>query len=143
MPRSQAGEHKGPPRGLQQVLVVEESLLVAMEIEEELTARGFAVQLAGSLGAADERIRNGLFAAALLDCYLPDGHALDIALRLSERGCPVAIVSGAAVDALPAGFELFPRFQKPVPARSLAQWVIDAVQPGPAPAPSAAPFSRP
>ena len=123
-----AGNMKGPPPGLQQVLVVEESILVAMEIEEELTARGFAVQLAGSLRAADERVRNSIFAAALLDCHLPDGHVLEVALRLSERGCPVAIVSGSESNTLPEGFELFPRFQKPVPARTLAQWVIDTLE---------------
>lgn len=129
MRAAEAGGYKTGSHGLLRILVVEESLLVAMEIEEELAARGFAVELASSVRAAEERVRSALYAAALLDCHLPDGHILEVALRLSERGCPVAIVTGSKPDALPAGFELFPRFHKPIPARTLAQWVIDVLRP--------------
>ena len=129
MTERDAGEKKRPQSRLRQILVVEESILVSMEIEEELTARGYAVQLAGSLRAAEERVRNAVFAAALLDCHLPDGHVLEVALRLSERGCPVAIVTGSEIASLPEGFELFPRFRKPVSAQTLAQWVAEATSP--------------
>lgn len=121
--------NEGAKPALSRILVVEESILVAMEIEEELAARGFTVELAGSLLAAEERMRGRTFAAALLDCHLPDGHVLEIALRLADAGCPVAIVTGSQADSLPDGFGKFPRFQKPVPARTLAKWVMDTLAP--------------
>lgn len=113
--------------GTVRVLVVEDSLLVAMEIEEDLTARGFAVELASSVSGAEQRIGDTAFAAALLDCHLPDGHTLHIAQQLAARGCMVALVTGADRDGLPRGFEHFPRFAKPVPTRHLAEWVVSAL----------------
>ncbi|MCW1381952.1 hypothetical protein OLX02_03870 [Novosphingobium sp. KCTC 2891] len=110
------------------VLVVEDSLLVAMEMEEELLAAGYRVDVAGSLAAADEAIQGRNYAAALLDFQLPDGLALDLALRLDGLGCVVALVTGALPEHLPPGCERFAFFDKPVPPQVLVDWVTQVVE---------------
>lgn len=110
------------------VLVVEDSLLVAMEIEDALLAHGLAVEIAETVQAAEQCIGHTLFGAALVDCRLPDGNAHDIALRLEARGTRVALVTGADAAGLPCAIAHLPRFDKPVPAWVLAEWVLAALR---------------
>ena len=109
------------------VLVLEDSVLVAMAIEAALADRGLAVVAAGSVAAARDRLSRAPVAAALLDLQLPDGNSLELARELNAAGCPVAICSGldggAAADGLPAT----KHFLKPVDAEILAAWVADAL----------------
>lgn len=114
----------GRPRN---VLVVEDSLLVAMEIEDALLAHGLTVEIAETVQSAEGCIRRTLFGAALVDCRLPDGHAYDIALRLEARGSHVALVTGADAAGLPSSIAHLPRFDKPVPPWVLARWVLNAL----------------
>lgn len=107
------------------VLVLEDSVLVAMALEAALIDRGFDVVVAGSLAAANERVGKVDLAAALLDLQLPDGSSVELARALHARGCPVAICSGvdSAADA-----ELLPfarKFVKPIGAEVLAAWVCE------------------
>ncbi|HUQ13149.1 MAG TPA: response regulator [Novosphingobium sp.] len=107
------------------VLVLEDSVLVAMALEAALVDRGFDVIVAGSLAAANERVGRVDLAAALLDLQLPDGSSVDLARSLHARGCPVAICSGVdsnqGADALPFAR----KFLKPVGAETLAAWVCE------------------
>ena len=80
------------------ILVLEDSVLVAMAIEAALADRGYEAILAGTLAAAHERLGHALPVAALLDLHLPDGNSVELARSLNERGCNVAICSGS--DAL-------------------------------------------
>jgi len=107
------------------VLVLEDSVLVAMALEAALVDRGFDVIVAGSLAAANERVGRLDLAAALLDLQLPDGNSIELAHALHARGCPVAICSGvdseAGADALPFAR----KFLKPIGAEVLAAWVCE------------------
>ena len=114
----------GRPRN---VLVLEDSLLVAMEIEDALLAQGLSVAIAETLQAAEDCIPDTPFDAALVDCRLPDGNAHDIALRLEARGTRVALVTGADAASLPRAIAHLPRFDKPVPPWVLADWVRNAL----------------
>lgn len=105
------------------VLVLEDSVLVAMMIEDELVDRGHAVTSAGSVASARACLAERTFDAALLDLHLPDGHSHDIARLLENAGCAVALVSGADTDAVPPELAHLPSFQKPVPPHVLGDWI--------------------
>jgi DNA-binding response OmpR family regulator len=108
-----------------QVLVLEDSILVAMAIEAALEDRGFEAIVVGSLAAAEERLKGGVPLAALLDLQLPDGNSLALARSLDARGCPVARCSGADSGVVPDGHGFARRFRKPIAAEALAAWVAD------------------
>lgn len=103
------------------VLILEDSVLVAMAIEASLVDHGFDAIIAGTLAAANERLGNTLPAAALLDLHLPDGTSIALARSLHERGCPVAICSGT--NAPPADCDFATSFRKPVVAAELVAWI--------------------
>ena len=105
------------------VLVLEDSVLVALAIEAALADRGFEAIVAGSLAAAEERLGRIRPVAALLDVHLPDGNALALAGKLDAMGCKVALCSGMDADAVPDGFDFARRFRKPIAADALADWV--------------------
>ena len=103
------------------ILVLEDSVLVAMAIEAALADRGFDSIVAGTLAAAHERMGHMLPAAALLDLHLPDGNSAALARSLHDRGCRVAMCSGS--DVLPKGCDFAANFRKPVIAAELVDWV--------------------
>lgn len=104
------------------ILVVEDSVLVAMAIEDALQERGFNVVVASTLAGARELIAQQMPTAALLDLQLPDGISLDLALHLHNMGCPVAISSGFEHDSIPEGHGFAAQFRKPVSPDILAEW---------------------
>lgn len=118
-----------------QILILEDSVLLAMAVEGALRDCGFSTLVAGSLRAAEriiaelEREQAGdpspLLRAALLDLSLPDGDAADLALRLHHQGCRVALVSGVDREAVPQSLAMLPVFMKPVPTETLTAWVSD------------------
>ncbi|MET0181172.1 MAG: hypothetical protein ABW194_11930 [Novosphingobium sp.] len=109
------------------VLVLEDSVLVAMAIEAALADCGVEAVVAGGLAAARDRLSRGPVDAALLDLQLPDGNSLGLARDLTARGCPVALCSGVDSGALPAEYPAAQRFFKPVGADVLAQWVASVI----------------
>ena len=104
------------------ILVVEDSVLVAMAIEDALQQRGFSVMVASTLAGARELIEKRVPTAALLDLQLPDGVALDLARELHVMGCAVAISSGFESSSMPEGYEFAAQFHKPVSSDVLAEW---------------------
>ena len=111
------------------VLVLEDSVLVAMAIEAALADRGFEAVVAGSLAYAAERLQRVRPVAALLDLQLPDGNSLGLARELHDRGCHVALCSGVEWSAVPRGYEFAKRFRKPIAAEELAAWVAGVAPP--------------
>lgn len=108
------------------VLILEDSVLVAMAIEAALADRGFDSIIAGTLAAANERLGHTLPAAALLDLHLPDGNSIALARSLHERGCRVAMCSGT--DRLPDECDFAASFRKPVIAAELVKWVEEVTR---------------
>ena len=107
------------------ILVLEDSVLVAMAIEAALADHGYEAILAGTLAAAHERLGRTLPVAALLDLHLPDGNSVELARSLNERGCKVAICSGS--DVLREECGVVASFRKPVIPSDLVRWVDEVV----------------
>jgi DNA-binding response OmpR family regulator len=103
------------------VLVLEDSVLVAMAIEATLEDRGYETIVAGTLAAAMDRLGRTVPMAALLDLHLPDGNSVALARSLHENGCKVAICTGT--DALPDGCDFAASFRKPVMPLDLVDWL--------------------
>lgn len=73
------------------VLLVEDDAGLAQAMEAFLKNKGFSVDIAGSLGAADSALRLANWGAILLDLHLPDGDGLSL-LPLARRHAPEAPV---------------------------------------------------
>ncbi len=110
------------------VLVVEDSVLVAMAIEDALQERGFTVAVASTLAGANNLISARVPVAALLDIHLPDGESLELASRLYDAGCAIAISSGFEADAVPEDFSFAAQFRKPVSPEVLAEWASAVIR---------------
>lgn len=77
------------------VLIVEDELLIAMDLEAELSDRGFEV--VGPAGNVDDALRmldQEEFSIALLDVNLGGRDSMPIASRLQARNVPMIFVSG-------------------------------------------------
>jgi PAS domain S-box-containing protein len=96
------------------ILLVEDEPLVAMDLEESLTAAGCAiVGPAGNVESAKRLIADGGFDAALLDVNL-SGHPVDeLAAALTQKHIPFAFVTGYGREALPRGFGQVAMITKP------------------------------
>ncbi|HUE47162.1 MAG TPA: response regulator [Aestuariivirgaceae bacterium] len=103
----------------QRLLVVEDELLVALDIESILSEAGMAVVgPASSAGEALKLIADTPLDAALLDANL-SGEPIDaVAQALSERGIPFAYVTGYGRESLPAAHPA-PIVTKPFDAEQL------------------------
>jgi len=113
-----------PPR----ILVLEDSILVAMALQAALEDRGHAVVSAGSLAAAHAALEDGPVVAALLDLHLPGGDSSALAVFLHQSGCHVAILTGAADD-LSGELAAVPRFVKPTAFEEIVAWLDQRLAP--------------
>jgi len=99
--------------GAPRLLFVEDEVLIQIVAEEDLTALGFEVIVAGTAKAALEAVRPGIggFAAAIIDVGLPDrgGDSLAVELRSLSETLPIVIVSGYDKEVLEGRFDLDPR----------------------------------
>jgi DNA-binding response OmpR family regulator len=112
----------------QLVLVVEDSVLVAMAIEDALIERGVKVLVASTVAAAEQIAEVHAPSVALLDLQLPDGFTLDLACRLRDEGCAVAITSALDSGAVPDSHRFAVQFRKPTSPDLLADWVVATLQ---------------
>ena len=107
----------------QLILIVEDEALIAMEMETQVHALGYAVLgPARNIDAADELLDRHEPHAALLDVNLNGSVVTPIALRLKLKKIPYALVTGYPQLALgdPALADA-PRLRKPVVEIELAQ----------------------
>jgi len=114
--------------GKPHVLVVEDSILVAMAIEDVLVSRDLDVSVATTLSVAEALIELRTPDAALLDLQLPDGYTLDLARKLYERGCAVAFSSAYDAEAVPSSHAFARQFRKPASPDLLGDWVVASLQ---------------
>jgi len=88
------------PRG--QVLVVDDEPSILSTLKKALSLEGYAVDVAGGIRVAEERLAKKSFDVVLLDVALPDGDGLDLLGRLKSSGLEAAVImmSGhATIDA--------------------------------------------
>jgi PAS domain S-box-containing protein len=120
-PRPRMNERKAPALtersnklAGKRVLVVEDEPLIAMAIEDCLSAAGCTViGPAHTVANAKALLESTEFEAALLDGNLAGRSADEIAANLVRRGAPFAFVSGYGRQALPEAFREAPLIEKP------------------------------
>ncbi len=96
------------------ILVVEDEVLIAMQIEEILLDLGCVVVGAvGRLDAAMSLAADQALDAAILDVNILGGLVYPVAERLSARGIPFMLASGYGSWALPEPLRDLPRLTKP------------------------------
>lgn len=121
-------EQAAPPL----ILIVEDELLVAMEMEDHVRALGYAVLGPTASVAGAECLLDGLDPqAALLDVTLRGETSAPIAGRLLRDGVPFALVTGYARLPLdePALADA-PRLSKPVLEAELASVLLGLLHRG-------------
>ncbi len=102
------------------VLIVEDEMLIALDIEATLEALGCEV-----LGPV-ANLQNALsvatlesFDAAILDVTIRDEFVYPVAEKLLERGIPFVLASGYGQWALPEAMRVHPRLTKPFTTKEL------------------------
>lgn len=110
------------------VLLVEDSMLVALDAEDALRDLGATqVIVAPSLRAADEAIAAGV-EVAVLDFNLGSENSLPVAERLIELGVPFVLATGYGADlSLPQRFAGIPVVTKPYDRDTLGRSLAEAL----------------
>lgn len=105
----------------QRILIVEDELLVAMELETYLQSVGFEVLGPfASLDKAMESLASEQPDAAILDLNLNGTPSTPIAQALAERSIPFLVISGySGVDADDPVRKDAPRLEKPIDGRAV------------------------
>lgn len=102
------------------VLVVEDELLIAMDVEDMVRALGCALAgSAGSMRSALSAVRDTQMDGAVLDINLGAERVWPVADVLSDRGVPFVLTSGYDGTEIPARFGDRPLVSKPLTLRTL------------------------
>jgi two-component SAPR family response regulator len=108
------GESRGPLLSGVKLLVVEDEALIAMEVEEMISALG--AEVVGSFSrVADalQALRRETVGGAILDIQLDGETTLGLVDVLMELGCPILFVTGGAPESIPETYRQLPRLRKP------------------------------
>jgi len=112
------------------VLIVEDEMLVAMNIEDMLADIGHeVVGIANRLDAGLELAREGGFDVAMLDVNLAGDLSFPIADILEQRGIPYLFATGYGRKGIRDDYGAAPVLQKPFRARALEQAIMVAAGP--------------
>ena len=108
------------------ILIVEDEMLIALDIETTLAEYGHTTLTAGTIGAAQEAIRTEQFDLAILDLHLKDGSSIPVAKLLRQKRIPFVLCSGSTVGELAEVFRDVPYIPKPYYSTELVS-VIDSL----------------
>jgi CheY-like chemotaxis protein len=107
------------------ILIVEDNVLIAMEVE--FMAEEFGCAVAGPAGDVRDAMEiihsaegSGL-AGAVLDVNLGSERVWPVAELLAERSVPFVVASGYGDAEVPAAFKDCPRLSKPISRDALAK----------------------
>lgn len=104
------------------ILLVEDEMLVAMNLEDMLLTLGHEVAgLANRLEAALALAREGDFDIAMLDVNLAGQPSFPVADALRERGLPFLFATGYGVAGIAEEYRSAPVIQKPFRMQDLEQ----------------------
>lgn len=81
-----------------QLLVVDDEPSILTTLQKALTLEGYAVDVAGGVRVADEKLRKRSYDLCLFDVQLPDGDGLSLLaqIRSAKNEVPVIMMSGHA-----------------------------------------------
>jgi DNA-binding NtrC family response regulator len=74
------------------ILVVDDEAAILSTLKKALTLEGYAVDVAGGVRVAEERLRRGNYDVVLLDVALPDGDGVELLERLRASGNDVVAI---------------------------------------------------
>jgi DNA-binding NtrC family response regulator len=77
---------------LGQILVVDDEPSILSTLKKALSLEGYAVDIGGGIGIAEERLGKKSYDVLLLDVALPDGDGLDLLGRLKAAGNETAVI---------------------------------------------------
>ena len=102
-------------------LVVEDSLVIALDMQKKLKALGVQnVAVAGTLAAARRSVEGREPGLAVFDVHLGNETSFDLIRQLSVKGIPAIIVSGYGEDVdIPDEIKHVPVLTKPVTGQDL------------------------
>jgi DNA-binding response OmpR family regulator len=104
------------------VLIVEDQIIIAIEIEDILGGCGcVAVGPAGTLESALRLAREEVLDAAILDVNLDGEYVFPVAEELRARGIPFIFATGYSRSMLPEEWRDVPRLGKPFKRGELEQ----------------------
>ncbi len=104
------------------VLIVEDEMLVAMNIEDMLLDLGHEVAgLAGRLAPALALANEAEFDLAMLDVNLAGQQSFPVADVLIGRGIPFLFATGYGIKGIPEAYRDRPVLQKPFRAQDLGE----------------------
>jgi CheY-like chemotaxis protein len=110
------------------VLIVEDEMLVAMELEEALQSFGcFVVGPASRIRHALQLATEEEIDAAVLDVNLAGEKVFPVAEVLTRRGVPFVFATGYGAAGIDGVFPDSPILQKPYPEAALAVALADAL----------------
>ncbi|HEY8683300.1 MAG TPA: response regulator [Rhodanobacter sp.] len=101
------------------ILIAEDEMLVAMMLEDRLTATGYLVIKASRLAKCLELAQSAPIDLAILDINLAGEDSYPIALVLRSRGIPFVFSSGYGSDDLPEAWRNERTLQKPYDSKQL------------------------
>jgi DNA-binding NtrC family response regulator len=80
------------------LLVVDDERSILTTLQKALTLEGYAVDVAGGVGVAEEKLKKRTYDLCLFDVMLPDGDGVEFLqrLRASKSDIPVIMMSGHA-----------------------------------------------
>ena len=109
------------------VLIVEDEVLLAMHLEDLLTALGHEViGQATSINMAMELARKSDIDFALLDINVAGTKSFPVADILRQRGIPFAFATGYGTEGLMDGYRDFPALRKPYAQEDLERIIAQA-----------------
>jgi CheY-like chemotaxis protein len=110
------------------VLIVEDEMLVAMNIEDMLLDLGHEVAgLAGRLAPALALANEAEFDLAMLDVNLAGQQSFPVADVLIGRGIPFLFATGYGIKGIPEAYRDRPVLQKPFRAQDLGEALAQVV----------------
>lgn len=111
------------------VLIVEDELLIAMELEDLLGRLGCrVVEAAPTIGRALRAVERQQPDVAVLDVNLHGEQVTPVAAALREQGVPFVLVTGYGRERLPPGaLQEVPCLRKPVDCRQIAGALCEVV----------------
>ena len=113
------------------VLILDDEVLVAIDIGDELADRGWNVtDVVGSLSAAAAAVALARPDLALLDMNLRGQHSFDFARDLIGRGTTVVFLSGNTAQDLPEDLQSCAFLGKPVNYDRLHDTLLSAITAG-------------
>jgi DNA-binding NtrC family response regulator len=78
------------------ILVVEDEMIIALDMESTLTELGHHVVSATTVTEAERAAAAGGIDLAIIDYHLKDGKTEDVARRLKTAGIPFVVCSGSS-----------------------------------------------